>query len=366
MGVQGTVGGAGVQSSSGGGSGGPGTRVGLAANRPTATGSGLTYRPTDVPVVYVDDPATATWKQFFRDLYTPTPAPAGSYTLVNNTSGISLANLADVLQMQMMTVGTAQKSEVALLAGSLPSNGPWIVNGIFVQSGLLVNWQATGIVVCSGTTAGVSQGWDLYMYCGSNGANSGYSVDNIVLDGGTTGANPHTVTNSTIPDAIRVRFLSDGVNLHPQVAYQDTNHWFDVSICIPVPANLDHYGLFMGISVVGATSLGASALCYRNDLTTLTVPQATVTNVSAANPGVVTTQNPHGLQSGDVVSIHGVVGTAGFAALINTGTAISLGVATSYGWVIKVLSPTTFQCQGSNTSTSGVYSSGGTVTLLSR
>lgn len=74
-----------------------------------------------------------------------------------------------------------------------------------------------------------------------------------------------------------------------------------------------------------------------------------ITGITAANPAVVTTTNPHGLQTGDQVVITGVVGTMGPA--INGIT-----------FLITVLSPTTFSIP---VNTIGlVYVSGGVVGIL--
>ncbi len=75
---------------------------------------------------------------------------------------------------------------------------------------------------------------------------------------------------------------------------------------------------------------------------------AAVSAITNANPGVVTTGAAHGFTTGDVVDFAAIVGTTE----LNTGT-----------YTITVISPTTFSVV--DTTTFGVYVSGGTVTRVS-
>lgn len=82
------------------------------------------------------------------------------------------------------------------------------------------------------------------------------------------------------------------------------------------------------------------------DLGTITGSTLLVSNITNANPGVITTGFNHGFTTGQVINITGVVGTTG----IN-------GVALT----ITVISPTSFSI-GINTTTNGAYVSGGVIT----
>lgn len=81
------------------------------------------------------------------------------------------------------------------------------------------------------------------------------------------------------------------------------------------------------------------------DISTLVGSQLSVSGISNANPGVVTTNLAHGLTTGNVITLSGVVGMTGINSVPLT---------------VTVLTPTTFSI-GINTTSSGTYVSGGSI-----
>ena len=86
----------------------------------------------------------------------------------------------------------------------------------------------------------------------------------------------------------------------------------------------------------------------------------TVNAASNASPIVVGTTTNHNLQDGDIVAVHNVTGNTN----ANSGTSFGNVGSTYFGWIVHVLSATTFQLVGSTGNAPWV--SGGVVTLLSR
>lgn len=82
------------------------------------------------------------------------------------------------------------------------------------------------------------------------------------------------------------------------------------------------------------------------DISNLTGSTLTVSNITNANPGVVTTNQNHGYVTGQVIQINGVVGMTGINGVNLT---------------ITVINETSFSI-GINTTTSGAYVSGGVIT----
>lgn len=82
------------------------------------------------------------------------------------------------------------------------------------------------------------------------------------------------------------------------------------------------------------------------DISTLVGSQLVVDGISNANPGVATTNLPHGLTTGSVITLSNVVGMTGINGVPLT---------------VTVLTPTTFSI-GINTTASGSYVNGGTMT----
>jgi lysophospholipase L1-like esterase len=78
---------------------------------------------------------------------------------------------------------------------------------------------------------------------------------------------------------------------------------------------------------------------------------ATITGATNATPSVVTTSGAHGLVTGDLVTIEGVLAS---------GAAATNATTLNNTWVVTVTGTTTFTCNGSAVTT-GAYTSGGTV-----
>jgi hypothetical protein len=328
--------------------------VGLASARPTATGSGRMYFCTDVPVMYVDDPTQVAWVQF-NVVPVPKGPAAASYTLVGN---IGLTQYADSIRAAVYSQA-ANIASCALIAGSLPVGGSWVVTLAASFMTPASTFPSLCVCVTNGVASGSSTLWEMGLYWQGGG-----SVQ-IHANSGTVGGTTSRITAISATDqawtvvqvgngnAMHFRLLADSTNLHFQ--YGDGTNWFDYGT-IATPSGLTDYGICMGDS---GTNAGATcqALVFENTLSALTVAQSTVTNVTSATPGVVTTSAPHNLQDGDWVAIHGVGGTLG----ANSGTGSG---PTNGGFPVHVLSPTTFQLVG--TTTTGTYTSGGVVTCVSR
>jgi hypothetical protein len=82
---------------------------------------------------------------------------------------------------------------------------------------------------------------------------------------------------------------------------------------------------------------------------------ASISGATQANPCVITTSGNHNLNSGDVVMISGVGGM----------TQLNQSLPGTFGiFCVTVLTATTFQLNGINSSAFGAYTSGGTVTQI--
>ena len=212
-----------------------------------------------------------------------------------------------------------------------------------------------GVCVANGVTGGTSNAWAISQYM-NNTTFSAHRVE-FTLNGGRVGSAGNELAWQN-GDVVRLRLLCDGTNLHYQSS-QDGFHWQEwyVEACPTV----SYYGFFVGAETGSGTGSSQSqAMVYRNDLTTLTEPQLTVNAASNASPIVVGTTTNHNLQDGDIVSVHNVTGNTN----ANSGTSFGNVGSTYFGWIVHVLSATTFQLVGSTGNAPWV--SGGVVTLLSR
>jgi len=325
---------------------------GVSTARPTATGSGLVYQCSDIPVKYVDDHATKAWKQYVRDIYTPTPTVASSYTVVSTTN-LSLAQYADTISARMLVSGVST-APCALLSGTLSSSGTWVVNLLASMDEVInTTYPGVAIVVTDGTTSGTSNAYGITYW--SNGTNHGLHQDQFKVNG-TRSSVSNEFSGITF-ELIRFRLLADGTNLHYQVSYQDGFHWTDIA-CATTPSSLAYYGFALGNDFTSNSSY-TQALIYRNDLTTLTVAQATISTISTANPAIVTTSAAHNFLTGDIVAIHGSSN-----ANFNSGTGVTTAptAAAAFGWVITVTGTNTFTIPTSSTPSA----TGGNATLISR
>lgn len=329
--------------------------VGLASARPTATGSGKMYFCTDVPVMYVDDPTAVAWIQF-NVVPVPKPPAVGSYTVVGN--GLGLTQYADSILAQQASA--AQNiTACALVAGSLPQASPWIVRLAATVMIPPSTFPSFGLCVTNGTSSGVSEAWMIHLY----GNNDSSTVLEILT--ATVGANfissltsfgtllPTIIGNT---NCLHFRILNDGNVMHFQ--YGNGQNWLDMYTLLS-PAGLSNYGFCFGPSN-GASNARASATVFENVLGTLTVPQASISAAAPAGASTVfTTSAPHGLVTGDWVSIFGIAGMTG----ANTNASPGVGFGTAATTII-VTGASTFTLPG--VTTAGTYTSGGTVTCVSR
>jgi hypothetical protein len=336
--------------------------VGLASARPAATGSGAIYVCTDIPVAYLDDPSSTSWKPI-GVAATPvggnSPPAAGAFTLVGG--GLALNNYANALRVTKITDGNSV-GDVALIAGSLGSGATWIVElEASLMNPYFRNYGEIGVLVTNGTTSGTSDGYTIASF-GNVGNIQGYF--GIHQEKIKVGAAARSAVNNEGADArgsynlasrIRLRLLADGTNLHYQYS-GDGFHWMD-QYAEATPAGLTHYGLVQGNDFTGSNSYCVS-LVYGLALRALTQPQLTVSTVSNTSPAEVTTTANHNLQDGDMVAIHGVVGTTS----VNTGTGAAAYNSSSL--FIQVTAANKFKTIGVNGN--AAYVSGGNVTLTSR
>lgn len=340
------------------GSSGVGASVGSYAARPTATGSGKIYFCTDLEVLYVDDPTAVAWVQFNSIPVSAAPT-AASYTVVGN---MALIQYADVVRATMFDALQSKATCALIASGSLGASSAWSVElTASLATMVAATFAAIGVCVTNGTVSGTSIGYSIMFY--NDGASYGlYEDASFTVGGAGTHANATTTsTGISAPNNINLRLLNDAVNLHFQTSVDGLN-WWDF-VVIACPAGFTNYGFQLGNSMTGGCL--AQSNIYHNQLkTVLNVPQSTVTNATNANPIVVTTAAAHGLQSGDFVAIHGVVGNTA----TNTGTGATLGSGSA---LVKVTSPTTFELHTTSTAGGGIagngaYVSGGVVTCVSR
>lgn len=331
--------------------------TGLSTARPQPTASGRVYYCTDMPVQYIDDPSGSGWMMFVNGTYCPAPASASSYTGVGT---ISLTNYADVIRSSIYA-NPNDTVYAALIAGSLTSTATWVVNlvaSFTAQQGL--QYPEFGVLVTNGTTSGTSVGYSCFL--ADTGAVLGQCAGTFTIGGGRISLYTGTVNQITQMiggnGLVHLRLLNDGTNLHYQVS-NDGFHWVDIWLDA-AHSGLTNYGFWHG-SEASASGGYSQALVYANYLTTITVPQATITAATNASPIVITTSSNHNFLSADLISINGVGGNTN----ANSGSGVAGGPGINQSsWTIQVLSPTTFSLIGSTGNSS--YTSGGTATLVGR
>lgn len=339
-----------------GGSGGGGASVGLASARPSATGSGKIYVCTDVPLLYVDDPTLAAWVQC-RVTPTKTPPAVASYTTI--IGDIGLTQKADSIRAGRFS-NTASVTSCALIAGSLGVSSTWVVT---LKGTILAppGWSfgALACVVTNGVTSGTSTVWGAYCYTDAS-ASLGLVQTQDTLGGGAGSSNGNVTTTQPAQvggDAVYLRIIADGTNAHFQTS-PDGVYWMPISV-IATPSGLTDYGFHLGNHSTGGAWV--DALIFENNLSALTVPQATITGATNATPIVITTSAAHGFETGDLIAQHGVGGNT--AANSGTGTALTSGA-----FFAKVLSTTTYALYNTSgpVAGNGAYTSGGVATCVSR
>jgi len=334
---------------------------GLSTGLPAATGSGHLYLSTDIPTFYFDSPVSFTWQQFSSEYLPYAPGVvAGNYSTPNNLLLLSQRGYAIQAVNPYTSQGSTSMSP-ALVSGTFNTTSAWWVN--LVAS---ANWTdstnySPSICLCltNGTTSGTSTGRMVYTFM--NPAHTiGWEVDSFTI-GQTTSTSSVCSPNSGVngwPGLIfgdgkfRARILSDGTYVHYQES-GDNFYWIDFCSETP-PNNFTQYGFFIG-QTQGESPNFAQALVYENASGTPT--QYSVSNVTISGTTFTATIGSNTIVPGDVVAVHGVNGNSG----VNSPSG---GVALGGGWAVLSETSTTITCQAS--SVGGSYTSGGTVTLLSR
>jgi hypothetical protein len=336
-----------------GSSGGGGASSGLSANRPAASGSGKLYACTDIPVFYVDDPTTGKWQQFATE-YLPAPPTASDYTVVGD---LSLTQYADVVRAVQTNDANGIMS-VALVPGSLAATSTWVVTfcaTFYADFGQ--TYPAIGPCVANGTTSGTSQDWALCTYW--DPYNGVHGLNDVIGTG--TRENVYQEEASFSPPfftgtgRFHARLLNDGGVLHMQLS-PDGFQWLDW-VSITSPTGLTQYGFCIGTDS-GGDSPFVQATILENELTTLTLPQLTITACTGDSvPVVATVASVVGLQVGDYVAVHGMTG--------NTAANTGMGGYGSGTIQIRALDTGTNEIT-LNATGNGAWTGGGTITLLSR
>jgi hypothetical protein len=330
---------------------------GTAVNRPTSTGSGISYYCTDIPVLYFDNPTTSLWQQFATE-YMPAPVAASNYTVAGpSTANLSLTQWADTIRVT--SISNSGVGCVAVAANSnLGASQSWGVTLVatFNPFQNASNGSEFGIALTNGTTSGTSTGRVFDFIHGITGSttNIGFEIDSFTIGIGRSGSGITSSLGYPLfiggTGRIHMRALADGVNLHYQIS-TDGFHWMDV-YSEATPSGFTNYGFMLGYNNTGANSGSyAQALVYENNIITPT--QYTITNNTAANPSIVTI-GTHTIQAGDVVSIHGATTN------LNSGTGSGSLVG---GWIVTAVASTTITVATTSAPAAG---SAGTVTLISR
>ncbi len=318
---------------------------GLASDKPSATGSGALYICDDVPIIYLDDSATLTWKAYNNTGYSgDSPGLIGDYTAVGS---IGLKQLGDSI-LAMAAINTKTHHVLKAIPGGVAAGGPWEVKLVghcsFTRN---TNYPGFGVCVSNGTTINTSNalfsGW--YQYSANQ------LVYGIWLETLNTQTRPaiYFGDNSLTMDAgpYYFRILNDGTNYFYQASILKGAHWRTIftNTKATVGLTVTHYGFSVGCpNGSGFTAATISGLSMS------TIPQLTITNVTySSSLYTVTVNSDHNLTTGDSVSITDVVGS---------GTSPN----GAYENTVIVTGNTTFTVPGA----SFTYTSDGLVTLTSR
>ncbi len=235
----------------------------------------------------------------------------------------------------------------AIPAG-VTASGPWKISIAGLPSFVRFNtYPEFGICVSNGVTAASSTG----LFCGFYQFNSNvfsYGAWKEVLNTQTRPA-IYFGDNGILPDygPFYFRIIHDGTNIHYQHSFTKGSYYYTYfsNTAATVALSFTHYGLSIGaVNGAGYTTANVTGLSM------VPISQPTITNVTfASSRYTVTTSGSHGLYTGDSVSILGVTGTGTSPNGTYLNTVVSTGA-------------NTFTVPGA----SFTYTSGGTVTLLSR
>jgi hypothetical protein len=333
--------------------------VGLAANRPAATGSGLTYYCSDAPLTYVDDPNTVAWQQRVDGRPTTGPGLISNYTVCGNGA---LTQFADSIEFCGFMTGVSKTVSALRASAALGASAVWSVS-------LKVNWQSeygqanpiVGVSVSNGTTTGTSVAYTGALYTSSNSWGGAELVSITTGAGRTSGGQLFANTaiiNAYISPIINLRLLNDGALLHFQGS-QDGFHWQDFGGVASVSGFTD-YGFTIGNEATTGAADGQQAFVYENLLSTPAV--GTVIGSTNGTPGSLTLSSADiaKFRTGDIVSVHAVSGAAGVNNSANNPGGFGSG---GTQWQIEVVGNTVVLI---TSTVSGAWTSGGTVTLVGR
>ncbi len=327
-----------------------GALTGLAANRPTATGSGRLYFCDDVPVVYVDDQTTVAWKQYGVMGYLPAPGSIAGWTVVGN--GLSLVQKGD----SILGLCTAAQNSAALKpipVGFL--NQPWAVDLFgFLMQQMGSQYPEFGVCVSNGTTSGTSTMYVMSRYASSNGWFAGADTVGSVQAGkvvyNSSDGNTDMYAGSF---GVNVRIVSDNTELYFQVS-GDGEFWRTWG-ATALPAGLTNYGF----TIFTDTSTGLSGALVEK----IRIQSPTSVNVSNVvtngTIATITTASAHNLTPGEQITIRGLTGTG---TAPNGIWGVSGGGTASSG-LFTVTAANTFTVPFVSSFT---YTSGGVVTNLSQ
>ena len=339
-------------------------QVGLAVNRPVASGSGNIYQCIDASIMYIDDPTLGTWQQCAGE-YMPNTVTAVEYTTVG---AISLIQVADSIRAAFAS-NTTSKAACALTqqnigAGGYPANlnatTPFAVTVVATAVYYLGYASPTiGVIVTDGVTDGVSVGYAASWEMDGNSP-AAFRASKITVDGAQI--TNYAGTNGMPIGFARAhaRIVNDGVLFHFQ-ASPDGALWSDV-VSENNVAGLTYYGFNVG-STNNNTGAWSIALVNSNNLSIPTQVAVTACAGGFGSPQL-TVGAGHPFQPGDQVSVQGMLP---LVSMPNTaaGTGYS-GVANTGATFIKATTSTTITIDGQCPGGSGAYTGGGVVTLLSR
>ena len=275
-------------------------------------------------------PETTSWRGALRSLIIEPPPLVGAYTVVPGTA-MELVQEGPILYATM-TDPAIGVLPAALIAASLSGVFSVELQAIWTPPNNQ-QFPAVGVLVSTGTSAGVSQVYTFQIY--QNGMILGLVDAQWTLGGGRGpigiglefGGAPVVIGDATV----RLRLLSDGVLLHYQHS-ADGIEWYDKASAA-LPGALTHYGFSIGGSPSNGPGLAKGRILKHKY--SATVPQGVISAASGAGVPIQCTCAGHGLRSGDMVAIHGAVGNTAMNTVV--GPAYNSGT-----WWIKVIDPNIF------------------------
>lgn len=314
---------------------------GLAANRPTATGSGRAYITDDASGMYIDDPATQAWKQYSPVIYSPAPGLTSGWTIIGN---LGLTQMGDSIFGTSNTAGNSCMLK-AFPGGIVSGTNPYIVD----MMGFLIQQTRTAypeLAVCltNGITSGTSTVFWMGRYASTNGWGALHDTIGTGQGGKVSISNQDGNYDLIHPNfGMHVRLVSDNSVLYYQIG-GDGNTW-RLWASEALPANIGYYGAFIGDD----TSSGLPGALVKK-LRIRAAPTISVSTMSYSSPNaVITTSTPHGLATGMSISLRGVV------------TSVGTNPSGFYDSTVAVTGTNTFTVPAS----SFTYTSGGTIINLS-